>query len=85
MRKVLDIAFAEGNRLGVPVILETDAKSKCEKYVHLGMELAETHDLGAYDSSVMKKGETKKFLRWCIAAAVYERRLIRMQTEALSC
>ena len=40
MRKVLDIAFAEGNRLGVPVILETDAKSKCEKYVHLGMELA---------------------------------------------
>lgn len=48
MRKVLDIAFAEGDRLGVPVILETDAKSKCDKYVHLGMELAETHDLGAY-------------------------------------
>ena len=48
MRKVLNIAFAEGNRLGVPVILETDAKSKCDKYVHLGMELAETHDLGAY-------------------------------------
>mgnify|MGYP001522446339 CR=1 FL=1 len=39
MRKVLDIAFAEGDRLGVPVILETDAKSKCDKYVHLGMEL----------------------------------------------
>ena len=48
MRKVLDIAFAEGNRLGVPVILETDAKSKCDKYVHLGMELAGTHDLGAF-------------------------------------
>ena len=48
MRKVLDVAFAEGNRLGVPVILETDAKSKCDKYVHLGMELAETHDLGAF-------------------------------------
>ena len=31
MRKVLNIAFAEGNRLGVPVILETDAKSKCDK------------------------------------------------------
>ena len=44
MRKVLDIAFAEGDRLGVPVILETDAKSKCDKYVHLGMELAGTHD-----------------------------------------
>ena len=48
MRKVLDMAFAEGDRLGVPVILETDAKSKCDKYVHLGMELAETHDLGAF-------------------------------------
>ena len=48
MRKVLDLAFAEGDRLGVPVILETDAKSKCDKYVHLGMELAETHDLGAF-------------------------------------
>lgn len=48
MRKVLDITFAEGDRLGVPVILETDAKSKCDKYVHLGMELAGTHDLGAF-------------------------------------
>ena len=48
MRKVLDIAFAEGDRLGMPVILETDAKSKCDKYVHLGMELAGTHDLGAF-------------------------------------
>jgi len=38
----------QGDRLGVPVILETDAKSKCDKYVHLGMELAETHDLGAF-------------------------------------
>lgn len=28
MRKVLDIVFAEGDRLGVPVILETDAKNK---------------------------------------------------------
>ena len=27
MRKVLDLAFAEGDRLGVPVILETDAKA----------------------------------------------------------
>ena len=25
MRKVLEIAFAEGDRLGMPVILETDA------------------------------------------------------------
>ena len=48
MRKVMDIAFAEGDRLHVPVILETDARSKCDKYVHLGMELAGTRDLGEF-------------------------------------
>ena len=48
MRKVMDIAFAEGNRLGVPVILDTDAKSKCDKYTHLGMELAGTRHFGEY-------------------------------------
>ena len=48
MRRLLDIAFSEGNRLGVPVILETDAMSKCEKYMHLGMELAGTRTLGQY-------------------------------------
>ena len=30
------------------MILETDAQSKCDKYVHLGMELVGTHDLGAF-------------------------------------
>ena len=48
MRKVMDMAFAEGDRLGVPVILETDAKPKCDKYVHLGMELAGVRDIGAF-------------------------------------
>lgn len=48
MRKVLDMAFSEGNRLHVPVILETDAKSKCDKYMHLGMELEGVRDMGAY-------------------------------------
>lgn len=48
MRKVMDIAFAEDDRLGVPVILETDARSKCDKYVYLGMELAGIRDLGAF-------------------------------------
>ena len=48
MRRVMDIAFAEGDRLGVPVILETDAKSKCDKYVHLGMELAGMRDIGEF-------------------------------------
>ena len=48
MRKVMEIAFAEGDRLGVPVILETDAKSKCDKYVHLGMELAGMRRFGEH-------------------------------------
>ena len=46
MRKVMDIAFAEGNRLGIPVVLDTDARSKCEKYMHLGMQLVGTRDIG---------------------------------------
>ena len=46
MRKVMDLAFAEGNRLNVPVILDTDAKSKCDKYIHLGMQLAGTRRFG---------------------------------------
>ena len=48
MRKVMELAFAEGDRLHVPVILETDARSKCDKYMHLGMELAGTRDIGAF-------------------------------------
>ena len=48
MRSVMDIAFAEGDRLGVPVILETDAMSKCARYMHLGMELAGTRDAGEF-------------------------------------
>ena len=35
MRRVMDMAFAEGNRLGVPVILDTDAKSKCDRYTYI--------------------------------------------------
>lgn len=46
MRKLMEPVFDEGNRLGVPVILNTDAKSKCDKYVHLGMELEGIRDYG---------------------------------------
>ena len=46
MRKLMEMAFAEGNRLRVPVILNTDVASKCDKYMHLGMELAGTRDFG---------------------------------------
>ena len=62
MRKVLDLAFAEGDRLGVPVILETDAKSKCNKYVHLGMELAGVRDIGEFGKlyDLIKKPDAEK-------------------------
>ena len=46
MRKALALAFAEGGRLGVPVILETDAVSKRDRYLHLGMELSGTRRFG---------------------------------------
>ena len=46
MRRVMEMAYAEGDRLGVPVILDTDAKSKCDKYEHLGMTLANTRRFG---------------------------------------
>ena len=36
MRKVLDIAFTEGDRLGVPVILETDAKKQVRQICTFG-------------------------------------------------
>ncbi len=62
MRKVMDIAFVEGNRLGVPVILETDAKSKCDKYIHLGMELAGVRDIGEFGKmyDLIKYPDTEK-------------------------
>ena len=62
MRKVLDLAFAEGDRLGVPVILETDAKSKCDKYVHLGMELTGVRDIGEFGKlyDLIKKPDAEK-------------------------
>jgi len=48
MRKVLELAFKEGNRLNLPVVLDTDCLSKCEMYIHLGMELAGTRRFSDY-------------------------------------
>ena len=45
MRKALDIAFDEGRKRGVPVLLETDAALKRDKYVHLGMTNIRTRNL----------------------------------------
>ena len=48
MRQIMNVAFSEGNRLGIPVILDTDARSKCDKYLHLCMKLAGTRHFGEY-------------------------------------
>lgn len=45
MRKTLEIPFEEGRRLGVPVILETDADLKMKKYVSCGMRLYQERKL----------------------------------------
>lgn len=51
MRKVLDIAFEEGKKMNCPVILDTDAVLKRDKYVHLGMKNVRTRKLS--DSSYL--------------------------------
>ena len=53
--------------LGVPVLLETDARSKCDKYIHLGMELAEVRDAGPL-------GKLYDMVRWPASADKGERR-----------
>ncbi|MCR5268443.1 MAG: GNAT family N-acetyltransferase [Lachnospiraceae bacterium] len=42
MRKLLEIAFEEGRRQAVPVVLDTDAVLKKDKYEHLGMKSVST-------------------------------------------
>ena len=42
MRQALDIAFEEGRKRNCPVILDTDAALKRDKYVHLGMNNIQT-------------------------------------------
>ncbi len=42
MRKLLEIAFEEGRRQGVPVVLDTDAHLKRDKYEHLRMKCVVT-------------------------------------------
>ena len=47
LRKPLELVFSEANCFGVPVVLETDAQSNREKYMHLGMKFAGIRTLGA--------------------------------------
>jgi hypothetical protein len=36
--------------------------------------LHENHKIDAQEAKIMKKEESKQFIRWCIAAAVYEKK-----------
>ena len=45
MRPLLEMAFEEGRKLNCPVVLETDAKLKSDKYEHLGMKCVVTSKL----------------------------------------
>lgn len=45
MRQTLEIAFEEGRKHGMPVVLDTDAVVKREKYEHLGMKWVVTQHI----------------------------------------
>ena len=42
MRKLMEFAYKTADKNGCPCILDTDAKGKCDRYVHLGMKLVQT-------------------------------------------
>ncbi len=46
MKKMLDDVFRTARHRGVPVILETDDRDKCSRYVHLGMKLDRVRNCG---------------------------------------
>ncbi len=48
LKQLLNLAFEEGKRLNVPVILDTDSEKKSEKYKNLGMQLEQVRDLGEW-------------------------------------
>ncbi|MCR4793004.1 MAG: GNAT family N-acetyltransferase [Lachnospiraceae bacterium] len=45
MRKLLEIAYEEGRKDGLPVVLDTDAELKKAKYEHVGMKCVITQHL----------------------------------------
>ena len=57
MRKVLNLAYVEGKRRNCPVVLDTDAVLKRDKYVHLGMKNIRTRKYadGAYLYDLVKE------------------------------
>ncbi len=48
MRKLLDFAYRSADKKGCACILDTDAKGKCDRYIHLGMELEQTRETAGF-------------------------------------
>lgn len=46
MRQLMEMLYEIADEQGLPVVFDTDAESKAEKYIHLGMSLAKTRELG---------------------------------------
>ena len=42
MRKMMEFAYKIAEKNSCPCILDTDAKGKCDRYIHLGMQLVQT-------------------------------------------
>jgi GNAT superfamily N-acetyltransferase len=58
MRKLMEFAYKMADKNGCPCILDTDAKGKCERYIHLGMKLVQTRTAAGckiYDLMYEKK------------------------------
>ena len=59
MRKLMEFAYKIADKNVCPCILDTDAKGKCDRYVHLGMKLVQTRKAGGckiYDLMYSKDG-----------------------------
>jgi GNAT superfamily N-acetyltransferase len=60
MRKLMEFAYKIADKNGCPCILDTDAKGKCDRYVHLGMKLVQTRTAAGckiYDLMYGKKND----------------------------
>lgn len=57
MRKAMEIAFEDGRKRNCPVILDTDAELKRDKYAHLGMKNVQIRKFaeGAYLYDMVKE------------------------------
>ncbi|MBR6873429.1 MAG: GNAT family N-acetyltransferase [Ruminococcus sp.] len=48
MRKLVEFAFSMADKKGCACILDTDAKGKCDRYIHLGMRLERTRQTAGF-------------------------------------